>query len=285
MNQTEFISYLREPSNLTKETIPDLMDMAVKFPYSGTLQVLLAMNLLKENHILYQGQLRLAAAITADRNLLRKHLDNIQQQKAGTVLPDEFRQKTELKKETAAETETVNTNSSTAEAQPEQALAEEAVNAGTQSEVPQSLTEPVAKPRPAIDPMEPDEDELRKKQSASELKRMLDERIRQLEIERQQIVDYEKKQSTTKEDIIDTFIRNSPSISRPKQEFYDPVMHAQQSVTDQENIISETLAGIYLKQGHTTKAISIYEKLSLKYPEKSSYFAALIEEAKKNSNI
>jgi hypothetical protein len=45
-------------------------------------------------------------------------------------------------------------------------------------------------------------------------------------------------------------------------------------------IISEAMAEIYIRQGLTGKAISTFEKLSLKYPEKNTYFAARIKKIK-----
>ena len=41
--------------------------------------------------------------------------------------------------------------------------------------------------------------------------------------------------------------------------------------------VTETLARVYLEQEHYDKAKSAYKKLSLKYPEKSSFFAGQIE--------
>mgnify|MGYP003575902997 CR=1 FL=1 len=47
-----------------------------------------------------------------------------------------------------------------------------------------------------------------------------------------------------------------------------------------KEIITEAMAEVWAKQGHTEKAVSIYEKLSLLNPSKSSYFAARIEALK-----
>ena len=47
-----------------------------------------------------------------------------------------------------------------------------------------------------------------------------------------------------------------------------------------EGLISETFAAILLQQSKKAKAIEIYEKLALKFPEKRAYFADLIEKSK-----
>lgn len=44
-----------------------------------------------------------------------------------------------------------------------------------------------------------------------------------------------------------------------------------------EIVITETMAQVYIQQGKKSKAAEVYQKLSLLHPEKSSYFASLIE--------
>jgi hypothetical protein len=86
---------------------------------------------------------------------------------------------------------------------------------------------------------------------------------------------------TEKQQILDRFIREEPRIKPNKNKFYNPVNMAKQSVQESDEFITETLARIYVKQGNLSKAIRAYQKLSLKFPEKSTYFAALIEELKR----
>ncbi len=53
---------------------------------------------------------------------------------------------------------------------------------------------------------------------------------------------------------------------------------AESSVQENNAVFTETLARIYIKQKKYDQAIGIFKSLSLKNPEKSSYFAARIEE-------
>ena len=87
------------------------------------------------------------------------------------------------------------------------------------------------------------------------------------------------------ESILDKFIRENPTIARPKSEFYSPLNMARQSAEDNTEMVSETLAQIYTRQALYKKAILMYEKLGLLYPDKLSYFAGLIYQIKTEHNI
>lgn len=50
------------------------------------------------------------------------------------------------------------------------------------------------------------------------------------------------------------------------------------SITKEENLISESLAEVMVKQGKYDRAIEMYKKLSLRKPQKKAYFARKIEE-------
>lgn len=293
MNKADFVKVLRDPELLNRSTVNELMDLAVQFPYSSSVQAILALNMFKENHILYDSQLKMAACSIADRNILRHHISRLARIKEPSGLPDEGIRQKPLRTEPEVpaqepimdtDVEPENTLSPTESAAPD--IQQQEILETTQSQSRTGFE--VKEQESAITQLsdhevhEMDEDELLRRKSIEELKRIVAERIKAIEEEKRSGL---APASSSKSDIIDKFIEESPTITRGKSQFFNPVDVAQQSVTDQENIVSETLARIYLKQGHSEKAISIFEKLILKYPEKSSYFAALIEETrlKKNS--
>jgi hypothetical protein len=54
------------------------------------------------------------------------------------------------------------------------------------------------------------------------------------------------------------------------------------SISRKDELVSESLAEVYAKQGKKEKAIDMYQKLSLLNPEKNTYFAAKIENLQKD---
>jgi hypothetical protein len=93
----------------------------------------------------------------------------------------------------------------------------------------------------------------------------------------------EKKIITKKlqSDLIDKFIIANPRIEPQRDKVFVSNVDISKPFTEEgEGLVTETLAKIYVGQGYYSKAIDIYEKLSLKFPEKSSYFASQIEKVK-----
>ena len=236
---------INNPQSINDNDIEMLSSIVAEYPYFTLAQILLAIGFDLTEDKRQNRQLRLASAMSPDRNALRLLLSESKEKKEACDLPDEFGNESQQTLESVVIPE-IDLSKSQEELSREMDLLEE------------------------------------KRKSLDELKYLIEQRIIELEREKEEVAKEDKTLSKT--EIIDKFIAENPQISRPKQEFYNPMVVAQTSVVDKENIISETLATIYLNQGYVEKAISIYQKLSLKNPKKSVYFAELIEKAKNKFN-
>jgi tetratricopeptide (TPR) repeat protein len=99
-----------------------------------------------------------------------------------------------------------------------------------------------------------------------------------LEISGQEIVNSKKPSQS---ELIDKFIIANPRIEPHRDKANVPNEDISRPFVEEAGgLVTETLAKIYFNQGYYSKAMDIYEKLSLKFPEKSSYFASQIEKVK-----
>ena len=93
-------------------------------------------------------------------------------------------------------------------------------------------------------------------------------------------------QKEIKYQIIDEFLEKNPKITPiKKQDIPESKIDVKEiKQTDYSDLMTETLAQIYIEQKQYEKAIRAYKILSLKYPEKNSLFANQIKEIENLKN-
>jgi hypothetical protein len=267
MDSKQLIGYMTRPEKLKDDAVKDMEQVVKDYPYFAIGQALLSVAYMNVDDKRYEQQLKRASSCVPNRDKLRQFTllarHRLISEPVTPTLPDEF-------------VPNDNVSSST--------------ESNTQDELQGNIIREKVFIIPEID-LRSSHEELsaemalleEKRKSLDELKAIIAARLREIEEEKlQKEAGKPVAKKLSRKELIDKFITENPSISRPKAEFYNPLTVAQNSIIDQENIVSETLAKIYEQQGYVEKAISIYEKLRLKYPEKSRYFAAQIERLKES---
>ncbi len=103
----------------------------------------------------------------------------------------------------------------------------------------------------------------------------VEELVKMPEIELQSI-DIEQLTRITSSDIIDRFLRAETHRIVAEEGEVEREITIEADISDEDDMVSEELAEVYLAQGLKDMAIETYRKLSLLNPEKSIYFAELI---------
>ncbi|WP_452226745.1 hypothetical protein [Lacinutrix cladophorae] len=97
--------------------------------------------------------------------------------------------------------------------------------------------------------------------------------------EEQEIVEEIKTEKEKKFDLIEKFITKNPKL-KPIKTAKANINIAEEQMIQPEALMTETLARIYVEQKNYKKALQSYRILSLKYPEKSGFFADQIKAVK-----
>ena len=98
-----------------------------------------------------------------------------------------------------------------------------------------------------------------------------------------QSIDVKRLTKITSDDIIDKFLRSdSHRIVAEEGEVTQEIV-VEAALDDEDDMVSEELAEIYLAQGLKDMAKETYRKLSLLNPEKSIYFAEIISKIDSNN--
>ncbi|NQX98551.1 MAG: hypothetical protein HRT73_11830 [Flavobacteriales bacterium] len=278
MQVNNFIKYLDHSEQLKTVSENEIMPIIKEFPYCQTGQLMYAIQLNLNDNILFEEQLKKAASICPDRNKLFEYIHQkievsyLDKELEEVVSEKEVSEekiapiKDEQKKGIVSDEKFIPT-----EGQDELSILEkEYLTVAISSTIlleADNVKETISKSENA----EPEKeinlfDEGVAHSFSSWLKHYNGE---------EEVKEVVSKQEQN-QDIINRFIQEDPRVKPKKTAFYSPTNMARLSVTD-DGLVSETLAIIHVDQGNFQEAINTYEKLSLKNPKKSSYFAAQIK--------
>ena len=262
MTRDQLLRNIGDPSLLDERTLGELREILEEYPYFQSAHLLFVFNLQKENNFRFASQLKTSAIYATDRKVLYRLLNPGPEKKR---MPDH-----------ALEIEVVSHPGQTTSIE----LADdghEAENAPAES-IPPSKTQNVKDTGELLN-FDLPENAYMLEGTENEAEKPLADLAK--EISQQGARTDKVKEPEQKASLIDRFIKDNPAFTvKPAESsaITEKINRHLDTAPENEEFITETLARIYVKQGLYQKAITAFRKLSVKYPEKSVYFARQIDE-------
>ena len=261
MSRDQLIKYLDDPSALNDRTIGELREILDEYPYFQSAHLLYIRNLQQESNFRFSTQLKISASYATDRTVLYHLLNPGLLKRSGAndnsleINVSSVHNVAQMIELTDSPTEHSTVVSGTSKKiNSDSEFADFDLLNFELSDMGYSI-ENIEKEIPSIDSVKSTDNSIDNFRKAKQLEQ--------------------------NDDLIDRFIKENPafSVRLPENSEITGRIRGQMDISaDKDEFITETLARIYVNQGLYQKAINAFEKLSLKYPEKSAYFAAQIEE-------
>jgi len=273
MNRSDFINMMSETGPLSRQSLGEVYELVDIFPYFQSAHLLLLKGLHDNADVKFESQLKNSAIHIANREVLYYLLSS--KPVSGVETPDEIIETRIAEKAEPSDTE--QTVIESAKNSIELITEFERISDETQDPDDKDQEEETVF---YMDPgfSQPEQEDLLELDTDSNKIYGEDDTAIEAEVKTESEVQSKKQLQA---DLIDRFIVANPRIEPNREKTNVPVEDISKPYTEEKGgFVTETLARIYVSQGYYSKAIDIYEKLSLKFPEKSSYFASQIEKVK-----
>jgi len=258
MNSSDYTYLLKNPKSIDALKTQELEEIVNEFPYFQSARALWLNGLNKTNSYKYNSALKKTAAYTIDRKVLFDFITS-------PIFINKINSKEEILEDI------------------------EIIEAETVKALHQKITDNVTSTVEVVIPPTTSEEKIvASKQEATEVLELgkpiqFNSSEPHSFNEWMQLVIQKPIERTEKEvdkfSIIDTFIETNPKI-KPVDKNHKNTDISHESSKENDSLMTETLAKVYLEQKKYENAIKAYHILSLKYPEKSGFFADRIKAIK-----
>jgi len=301
MNKQQLYDFIGNPVDLNENTLMSLQELVAEYPFFQAARLLLLKNLHLLDHVRYEPELKRSALFVSDRTRLyevikglypEKESENVQigQEKPIEEVTEELTEERSSSVAVTGKVESVSDYFGVDEVTETlqggkvgftfQANDDKGEETGT---LPEELLFDYEKSGPGYTLSMEDDENQEGSHSFVDWLYLINNDVVDSVVEQ---VEKQTDRSSKTVDVIDKFLNGHHGPVKPKisQEGNGKNEIKESIAFEGDELMTETLAKIYMKQGYYSKALKIFEKLSLKYPEKSVYFAQQIENVKKLSS-